>query len=104
MSAACPKGHTSEARDYCSVCGTPMTTAAPAAEVTVERCPNCGSPPQSATACLECGYLLGAADVVAPWEEQNWEILVRPGPGVLREPGARRDGLPGADLPRAGSC
>ncbi len=78
MSAACPKGHTSEALDYCSVCGTPMTTAAPAAEVTVERCPNCGSPPQSATACLECGYLLGAPDVVAPWEEQNWEILVRP--------------------------
>ena len=45
---------------------------------TVERCPNCGSPPGSATACVECGYLLGTPDVVAPWEEQNWEILVRP--------------------------
>jgi DNA-binding SARP family transcriptional activator/pSer/pThr/pTyr-binding forkhead associated (FHA) protein len=78
MSAACPKGHTSEALDYCGVCGTPMTTALPSAEVTVERCPNCGSPPGSATACVECGYLLGTLDVVAPWEEENWEILVRP--------------------------
>jgi DNA-binding SARP family transcriptional activator len=85
MSEACPKGHASDVSDYCSVCGTPMIGEAPApapepvvAEVTLERCPNCGSPPGSSTACVECAYLLGTPDSSAPWEEQNWELLVRP--------------------------
>lgn len=87
MSAACPKGHPSEATDYCSVCGAPMGSVMssemgserpPAATVTVARCPNCGSPPGSDSACVECGYLLGTLDLAPPWEEQHWEVVVRP--------------------------
>ncbi len=48
------------------------------AAATLARCPNCGSPPGSATACMECGYQFGAPDVAPPWEEQNWEVLIRP--------------------------
>ena len=57
---------------------TATTTATATPTVTVPRCPNCGSPPGSATACIECGYSLGTPDVSPPWEEQNWEVLIRP--------------------------
>ena len=79
MSVACPKGHPSEAADYCSVCGAPMAPDAPVAAATMAaQCPNCGSPPGSDSACIECGYLLGTPDLAPPWEEQNWEVVVRP--------------------------
>ena len=40
--------------------------------------PNCGSPLESGSACAECGHLLGAPDTATPWEEQLWEVVVRP--------------------------
>lgn len=78
MSTTCPKGHPSEASDYCSVCGAAIPLTAPVGEVAVERCPNCGSPTDTTTACLECGYLPSASDAAALWEEQRWQIVVRP--------------------------
>ncbi len=78
MSTACPKGHPSEAADYCSVCGIPMEVESTVAAVAMERCPNCGSPPGSQAACIECGYPLGTPDIAPPWVEQNWEVLIRP--------------------------
>jgi DNA-binding SARP family transcriptional activator len=80
----CPNGHASETADYCSVCGallaavTTATSTAPPAAEGGDRCPNCGSPPGSAAACSECGYLLSAPVTEAPWVEQNWEVVVRP--------------------------
>jgi DNA-binding SARP family transcriptional activator len=50
----------------------------PKAEAAVQRCPNCGSPTDSTTACVECGYLPSASDAAALWEEQRWQVVVRP--------------------------
>jgi DNA-binding SARP family transcriptional activator len=91
MTGPCPNGHRSETADYCSVCGTPLTAADPAAaasagpaaaaapEARVEQCPNCGAPlGTAASACAECGHVLSAPVADAPWVEQNWEVVVRP--------------------------
>jgi DNA-binding SARP family transcriptional activator len=76
VGATCPKGHPSETPDYCSVCGVVIAPAAPPEE-TAERCPNCGSPPGSGHACPQCGFVGGAPDSLAPWVEENWELVVR---------------------------
>ncbi len=77
MSTACPKGHESETSDYCSICGVALSAEA-VTDVPVERCPNCGSPTDSTTACVECGYFPSASDAAPLWEEQKWQIVVRP--------------------------
>jgi DNA-binding SARP family transcriptional activator len=50
----------------------------PVAEESVERCPNCGSASSSASACVECGFSPSASDAAALWEEEKWQIVVRP--------------------------
>ncbi len=73
MSAVCPAGHTSEAEDYCDVCGMPIDASAPApaspppptdlpAESPVasgvgQPCPHCGTENAAeALFCEACGY------------------------------------------------
>ncbi len=73
MTAVCPAGHTSEAEDYCDVCGMPIDTTlagpaappaptdlpaeSPAATSTGQPCPNCGTENASeALFCEVCGY------------------------------------------------
>jgi FHA domain len=61
----CPRGHQSQATDYCDECGTPIggvTRAAPAAPAAPEAaattgppCPDCGGP-QTGRFCEVCGY------------------------------------------------
>jgi DNA-binding SARP family transcriptional activator len=77
VSTTCPQGHASQTPDYCSVCGDaiPQLTEA---DPRVDRCVNCGAPSASDSACGNCGFLPGALDIVAPWVEENWEIVVRP--------------------------
>ncbi|MBL1074282.1 FHA domain-containing protein [Nocardia sp. 2] len=53
--AACPKGHESDATDYCDICGWPMEqSAAPGGPQTV-ACPECGVPVDGRF-CENCGY------------------------------------------------
>ncbi|TGO05597.1 FHA domain-containing protein [Serinibacter arcticus] len=73
MSAVCPEGHTSQATDYCDICGAPM--AAPGAGAAGSpsgsgesgassgtgseptTCPHCQAPaPAGALFCENCGY------------------------------------------------
>ena len=75
MSSVCPNGHTSDADDYCDVCGLPITDGgapaptpagdAPAAPETPpaapapseSTCPNCSAVnPANALFCEACGY------------------------------------------------
>lgn len=74
MTVTCPEGHTSQATDYCDVCGTPIPAgAAPAAEPAAAApgrpgaepgetgdpvtCPNCGDlSPAGSLFCENCGY------------------------------------------------
>ena len=108
MSAPCPNGHLSENSDYCSDCGAPMAsgarssgsadsfgssgssgssgsvavkpranTSAPKRAAAV-RCPSCASLSKSTDICGACGFQFAAADSVALWEEQLWEVVARP--------------------------
>jgi hypothetical protein len=67
VSAICPQGHTSQAEDYCDICGSPIgaASAAPAVPSPAEpatggeprECPHCGSPAApNALFCENCGY------------------------------------------------
>ena len=74
MTAVCPAGHSSEAEDYCDVCGMPidaltrgrtrsppaptdLPAESPAATPTGQPCPNCGTENASeALFCEVCGY------------------------------------------------
>ena len=81
MTVVCPEGHTSQATDYCDVCGTPIpassaagtgqpgsaASAAPSAEGAAGAsagsasgpvtCPNCGDlSPAESLFCENCGY------------------------------------------------
>ncbi|MFE7504790.1 FHA domain-containing protein [Promicromonospora sp. NPDC057488] len=81
MTVVCPEGHTSQATDYCDVCGTPIPASAAAdpggpgsgasaasaagggsgtpAQATAEpvTCPNCGDvSPADSLFCENCGY------------------------------------------------
>ncbi len=74
----CPEGHTSDASDYCDVCGTPMDApstgsgatpapAAPAAPAGVE-CPNCQTENvANALFCEACGYDFTTGTMPRPW-------------------------------------
>jgi DNA-binding SARP family transcriptional activator len=117
VSPVCSQGHQTEAADYCDVCGDPVghspstaTAGAVPAEaptgLRVVRCPNCGSETDSDAQCVRCGLLLGATDTATPWEEQLWEIVIRPsrefyeqqeqeGPDFPEEPYNRRIALVG---------
>ncbi|WP_327140297.1 FHA domain-containing protein [Nocardia sp. NBC_01327] len=58
--ATCPEGHASTATDYCDVCGSPLTGAAPAAEsaaatTQLGRCPACGAAIDGRF-CEDCGH------------------------------------------------
>jgi len=58
----CPQGHSSEATDYCDVCGTPIVAAAaapvaPAPAAGPGTCAHCGAPAAAgALFCENCGY------------------------------------------------
>ncbi|MGP0031702.1 MAG: BTAD domain-containing putative transcriptional regulator [Acidimicrobiales bacterium] len=54
---------------------TPTATAEPEPS---RQCPNCGSFPETEAACVECGYRFDAPDSVPVWDEQLWEVVVRP--------------------------
>ncbi len=58
--AQCPKGHQTQATDFCDQCGLPVETAAPSktpAGPAAAVCPNCGAPrPGQALFCESCGY------------------------------------------------
>lgn len=76
MTAVCPAGHTSQADDYCDVCGMPIDAGAATGEAAtpppptdaptqapeqtsrpVQSCPNCGTPNVAdALFCEACGY------------------------------------------------
>lgn len=76
MTAVCPAGHTSQADDYCDVCGMPIEAGAATGEAAtpppptdaptqapeqtsrpVQSCPNCGTPNVAdALFCEACGY------------------------------------------------
>ncbi|WP_433228590.1 FHA domain-containing protein [Actinomadura formosensis] len=51
----CPCGHTSEAADYCDVCGDLIGGAAPAKPLETGVCPRCGTP-RSGRFCEVDGY------------------------------------------------
>lgn len=51
----CPRGHTSEAADYCDVCGELIGAAPPAKPRETEVCPHCGTP-RSGRFCEADGY------------------------------------------------
>jgi DNA-binding SARP family transcriptional activator len=55
-----------------------MTAGTPTAGIAEVPCPNCGSPIGPSGQCGECGHVPGAPDSVAPWFEENWEVVVRP--------------------------
>ena len=44
----------------------------------IPTCPNCGSPTETGGGCSECGFLVGSSDSTPVWEEQHWQVLVRP--------------------------
>jgi DNA-binding SARP family transcriptional activator len=77
MSTTCPQGHRSETPDFCGICGA-IIPAPPEADTPIDRCVNCGAPLGSDSVCGDCGFLPGALDLVAPWVEENWEVVVRP--------------------------
>ena len=76
MSAVCPEGHTSQATDYCDICGAPMAASGGAAAGATSgssgsgasgagdgtsagptTCPHCQAPaPAGALFCENCGY------------------------------------------------
>ncbi|MFD2025919.1 FHA domain-containing protein [Promicromonospora aerolata] len=87
MTVRCPEGHTSQATDYCDVCGTPIPTGSaepaetqPAAaqpapaeagsapdEGGPVTCPNCGEPsPSGSLFCENCGYDFTTGTPAAP--------------------------------------
>lgn len=83
MTVVCPEGHTSQATDYCDVCGTPIPAAPSAAEPVEARsgeassaeapaggpvtCPNCGElSPSGSLFCENCGYDFTTGTPVAP--------------------------------------
>ncbi len=104
MNSSCPEGHDSETADFCSVCGKPTrpepSTGGPkavaeggpkaeaagvparppvlAASGPARVCPNCGSTSESGPTCSECLFAFGAPDSVAVWEDELWEVVVRP--------------------------
>src|SRR5688500_14551062 len=48
----CPRGHASNAADYCDVCGRAMTAGTPAATAPAAAAP---APPDPVGSCPECG-------------------------------------------------
>jgi len=100
MTAVCPRGHASEDPDACAECGLsvgsptahpdPPSSVSPsspggkdtgrdaAASAPTGRCPNCGSLTDTSSVCSQCGYLFETSDTVPVWEEQRWDIVVRP--------------------------
>ncbi|MCU1642359.1 MAG: hypothetical protein JWN03_2634 [Nocardia sp.] len=58
--ATCPEGHASTATDYCDICGSPLTGAAPeagtpSATPQLGQCPACGSAIDGRF-CEDCGH------------------------------------------------
>ena len=41
-------------------------------------CPNCGSEAEGTGTCPACGFVLGSIDSAPVWDEQHWQVLVRP--------------------------
>ena len=95
MTAVCPAGHTSQADDYCDVCGMPIDASAPpaaapgpppapdapadaAAGVTAadgaQPCPHCGAPNAAeALFCENCGYDFTTGSMPRPAEPEPLE-------------------------------
>jgi hypothetical protein len=85
MTVTCPEGHTSQATDYCDVCGTPIpaapsagdpgrpaagpveTSSAGASTDGPVTCPNCGDlSPSGSLFCENCGYDFTTGTPAAP--------------------------------------
>ena len=110
MTVVCPEGHTSQATDYCDVCGTPIPAgngavqpgapaepaeAAPgrpvaeAAEAGPVTCPNCGElSPSGSLFCENCGYdfTTGTAATPAPPPSAGIPTPAAPSPAVASTP------------------
>ena len=95
MTARCPDGHLSAGADYCDTCGKPLGAAGPAVAGPVaasaaspsaqpvaarpaRRCPKLGSVTEAGSTCDQCLFALDGPDSVAVWEEEHWEVVVRP--------------------------
>ena len=77
MSVACPKGHARRRRTTAACAG--LAPEAPVAAATMAaQCPNCGSPPDRIRPASSAAICSGRPTSLAPWEEQNWEVVVRP--------------------------
>ncbi|HEX4816163.1 MAG TPA: FHA domain-containing protein [Nonomuraea sp.] len=89
--ATCPQGHASGADDYCDVCGTQMTAAAPrpqpaqaasaasasaaASSAAAEGCPICQTP-RAGQFCEVCGHdYSGGAPAPLPVTGARWEAV-----------------------------
>ncbi|WTW98983.1 FHA domain-containing protein [Streptomycetaceae bacterium NBC_01309] len=79
--AICPRGHDSDADDFCDVCGRPIGQEPRVAEPTADYCPVCGTPRAgSVPYCERCGHEFalvcpaGSPDDGAP--NSGWSLLV----------------------------
>ena len=96
----CPNGHRSETSDYCSVCGTPLTTPAAAGPAQAEtqmpsRAPTAARHSRpAASSCVECGHVLERARRRGALGGAELGGRGAPRPRLLRDARARRDGVP----------
>ncbi len=81
----CRAGHRSTEADYCSVCGTAMSPAAPESRSVDAVCPECGEPRPSPTAgarfCEVCRFDFGVDPAGGP-RTSGWELSVETDPAL----------------------
>lgn len=88
----CPRGHASDATDYCDVCGRSMTSSSAAAapaepEPADDGCPLCGTP-RTGRFCEVDGYdFMTATLMEAPAPVSPAAPLTEDGPATLTEDG-----------------
>ena len=99
MAPVCPKGHSSEDSDFCSVCGAKIAAIAAAVssatgETASEKCPDCGAARHAADSvfCEDCGFNFtsgahgepkpSAAPEMPPPVLTEWEIAVSIDPAL----------------------
>ncbi|TIC88007.1 FHA domain-containing protein [Nocardioides sp. GY 10113] len=121
MSFTCPSGHTSDADDYCDVCGLPIDAAQPAApqpaapvapsgpvvptppvepapdDAAATTCPNCSAAnPPNALFCEACGYDFTTGTMPRPVSSLDLPVPASPAP-----PDAPAPSAPSAPVPAA---
>lgn len=117
MSAVCPQGHSSQAEDYCDICGAPIEAASaapvvpspaePAATGEPRACPHCGSPAApNALFCENCGYDFTTGTAPQPVQQTAPDPWALPGDqeqGSSAAEGAEQPDPAAADPVAAGS-